>query len=213
MKHIGKLHVITDFSFQQKYSHADLAKMAIQGGADTIQFRQKIGPIRDLLFNAARVREVCSEADVTFLVNDRIDLALAVEADGVHLGQSDMPIDRARAILGEKAIIGATTPSVKLAEQAHRQGADYVGFGPIFPTKSKANPTKVVGLDGLQAFCAEISLPVIAIAGITPWNAHDVIEQGAHGIAVMSAVTLSDSPVSTTELFAKTLQHHPSGKV
>lgn len=179
--------------------------MAVQGGADTIQFRQKTGSIRDLLHNAEQVQKVCAKSNVVFLVNDRVDLALAVGADGVHVGQSDLPVHRVRAIMGKKAIIGATTPSLALALEAQQQGADYVGFGPVFQTKSKANPTSVVGLDGLRDFCAEFSLPVIAIAGITPWNAHHVLQQGAHGVAVMSAITLSDDPISTTELFAKTL--------
>ena len=175
--------------------------MAIQGGAEVIQFRQKNGSIRDMFAEAKAVKNVCEHADVTFLINDRIDLALAVHADGVHLGQTDLPVSAARDILGPDAIIGVTTPDINLATQAEKDGADYVGFGPVFITRSKANPTSVKGINGLQKFCRSVNLPVIAIAGITVDRTIEVIEAGAHGVAVMTAISLAQYPEIETQKF------------
>jgi len=202
MKQIGKLHVLTDFSFQQKHSHAELARMAIQGGADTIQFRQKHGSIRDFLESARAVQAVCSELGITLLVNDRVDVAVAVGAGGVHLGQEDLPVADARRVLGPDAIIGVTTPSLSLARKAIEGGADYVGFGPVFPTKSKSNTVAVQGLDGLAAFCSSVSIPVIAIAGITVERCLEVMEAGAYGVAIMTAISLAQYPEIEAQKFA-----------
>jgi thiamine-phosphate pyrophosphorylase len=202
MKRIGKLHILTDFSFQQKYSHAELARLAIQGGADTIQFRQKHGSIRDFLASARSVQEVCAESGTTFLVNDRVDIAMAVGANGVHLGQEDLPLEDARRVMGPEAIIGLTTPTLALAEKAARLGADYVGFGPVYPTKSKANPAAVKGVDGLSQFCKGCPLPVIAIAGITVDRCAEVLAAGAYGVAVMTAVSLAQYPEIEAQKFA-----------
>lgn len=202
MHQIGRLHVLTDFTFQQRHSQADLARMAIQGGADVIQFRQKAGSIRDILAEASAVKAVCAEHGVTFLVNDRLDIALAVEADGVHLGQNDMPAELARGILGPDKVVGVTTPEIKMAHKAKNDGADYVGFGPVYLTRSKANPTSVKGISGLGTFCHESPLPVIAIAGITVERALEVMEAGAHGVAVMTAISLAQYPELESQRFS-----------
>ena len=205
MHRIGRLHVLTDFTFQQRYSHAEQALMAIKGGAEVIQFRQKHGSIRDMYAEAMAVKKVCKHENVTFLVNDRVDLALAVGADGVHLGQTDLPVSAARRILGPGALIGVTAPDRELARRAEEQGADYVGFGPVFLTRSKANPTSVKGVGGLQKFCGSVSLPVIAIAGITVDRTAEVLEAGAHGIAVMTAISLAQYPEIETQKFSLAL--------
>ena len=194
MNQIGRLHVLTDFTFQQRHSQADLARLAIQGGADVIQFRQKRGSIRDILAEAQSVKAVCDGSDVTLLINDRVDIAQAVGAHGVHLGQDDLPVSVAREILGPDHIIGVTAPDLNSARKATTDGADYVGFGPVYMTRSKANPTSVKGLDGLAAFCSSVSIPVIAIAGITVERTAEVIQAGAHGVAVMTAVSLAQYP-------------------
>jgi len=179
--------------------------MAIQGGAEVIQFRQKHGSVRDMFAEAMAVKKVCEHQEVTFLINDRVDIALAVGADGVHLGQTDLPVSAARSILGPNAIIGVTAPDVELAKLAEKQGADYVGFGPVFLTRSKANPTSVKGVPGLQKFCSSVSLPVIAIAGITVDRTREVLEAGAHGIAVMTAISLAQYPEIETQKFSLAL--------
>jgi thiamine-phosphate diphosphorylase len=189
---IGRLHVITDTTLQHRYSHAELAELAIRGGADTIQYRSKSPDIRLLLREASEVRDVCAHHGVTFLVNDRVDVALAVDADGVHLGRDDMPLPLARKLLGPEKIIGGTVRNVDHLLQAIRESADYVGLGPVFGTSSKAVAHDLLGLEIVQQVSAVSTIPVIAIAGITAANAAEVIAAGAAGIAVIGAVCCAD---------------------
>lgn len=204
-KKLGRLHVLTDFHFQQRFSPADLAELALDGGADTIQLREKRQEIRHILLQADEVAEVCREKGFTFLVNDRLDVALATRADGVHLGQTDFPIHRARAILGEHAIIGATASTLKQALDAAREGADYIGYGPVFQTRSKANPTSVKGLGLLRTVCSQVDVPVVAIGGITAHHIASVFEAGAFGVAVMTAVTVARDPAAATALLREAI--------
>ncbi|MGI9175516.1 MAG: thiamine phosphate synthase [Rhodothermales bacterium] len=203
---IGRLHVLTDFFFQQRFSHAELAQLAISGGADMVQFRQKTGALRHKLHEARRVVDVCAEADVPLVIDDHLDVSLAVDAAGVHLGQEDFPIREARRLLGPEALVGATATTVAQALQAQGDGADYIGFGPVFPTGSKANPASTKGLDGLTAVCEAVALPVIAIAGITPPRVPLVLEAGAHGVAVLSAIALAEQPDRATALFRQAIE-------
>lgn len=203
---IGRLHILTDFVFQQRLSHAALAKEAIAGGAETIQFRAKDGSTRDRYVEALRTADVCRGAGVPLLVDDWLDLALAVDASGVHLGQLDLPVEAARRVLGPDAVIGATATSVAQARTAEDAGASYLGFGPVFPTASKRNPASVKGLNGLAAVCAAVSIPVIAIAGITPERVRPVIEAGAHGVAVMTAVSTASDPRAAAAAFRDALE-------
>jgi len=200
-KSVGRLHVITDYHLQQKRSHAALAQLAIRGGADSIQFRQKHGGVRNMLIEARKVRDVCRDASTPLLINDRIDITQAVEADGIHLGQRDFPIDATRRLLGPDLIIGATATSSEQAMQAYENGADYIGFGPVFETRSKRNPKSVKGLERLQQACASVPIPVVAIGGITHDRVRPVLEAGAHGIAVLSAVATANQPDRATARF------------
>lgn len=195
---LGRLHVLTDFHFQQRFSHAELAELAIRGGADTIQFRQKLGGVRHRLREARHAQEVCQQKGIPFIVNDTLDVALAVGATGVHLGQTDFPVAEARKILPPDAIIGATAATIPQAERAWRDGASYLGFGPVFLTSSKANPAAVIGVEGLAQVCQSVPIPVIAIAGITAERVDEVMEAGAYGIAVMTAVTIAEDPELAT---------------
>lgn len=199
-KKIGRLHVLTDFHFQQRFSHAGLASCAINGGADTIQLREKRVGVRHVLLQADEIADFCRKTDTPFLVNDRIDIALATHADGVHLGASDFPLHRARAVLSGRAVIGATATTVEQAIAAYEEGADYIGFGPVFHTDSKANPASVKGIASLRTVCELVDIPVIAIAGITVQRIPAVIEVGAHGVAVMTAVTTAKDPEAATAL-------------
>lgn len=200
---IGRLHVLTDYHFQQRYSHAELARLAIEGGADTIQFRQKTGPIRHRLVDARRAATVCGENEIPLLIDDLIDITLAVGAEGVHLGQDDFPVDAARSILGPERIIGATATTLDQALRAQKLGANYIGFGPVYPTRSKDNPAPVKGLEGLAAVCRAVDLPVIAIAGMTPSRSRQAIYAGAHGVAVMTGISLADNPCVATRRYRK----------
>jgi len=201
----GRLHILTDFHFQQRLSHAELAEAAIAGGADTIQFRQKTGPLRARLHELERTLAVCRQRGVPLLVDDHVDLALAAGAPGVHLGQDDLPIPLARRLLGPDAIVGATASTAEEAARAEAEGASYVGFGPVYATGSKANPQAVRGLRGLAAACQAVSLPVIAIAGMTPERVPEVLSAGAHGVAVMTAVTTAPDVAAATARFRAAL--------
>ena len=193
-RRIGRLHVITDFKMQQIRSHADLARLALRGGADTIQFRQKHGGIRNVLAQAHATQAVCTDASMPLIVNDRVDIAQAVGAAGVHLGQEDFPIEEARALLGDEAIIGATANKVSQVVTAYEQGATYVGFGPVFETRSKRNAKSVTGLETLAEACEAVPIPVIAIGGITHDRVRPTLEAGAYGVAVLSSVATSKNP-------------------
>ncbi|MEM6783995.1 MAG: thiamine phosphate synthase [Bacteroidota bacterium] len=198
---LGRLHVLTDFVFQQRFSHEELARLAIAGGADVVQFRQKGGTLRAKLHELRPVAEACQERQATLLVDDHIDLALAVEAEGVHLGQTDLPIADARRVLGPDAVIGATATTLAQARKAEAAGATYIGFGPVFSGRSKAAPASTKGLSGLAAVCAAVSIPVIAIGGVTATRVADVLDAGAHGVAVMTAISTAAHPETATRAF------------
>ena len=197
MKKIGKLHVITDVVLQDRFSHVALAQMAVAGGADAIQFRQKEGSTRALVETAIAVKNACG--DVPLIVNDRVDVAIAAEADGVHLGQDDFPIAKARDLLGEDAVIGGTAKTLLQAQQCFADGADYIGFGPIYATGSKADAGMVRGLEDLREMVSGVNIPIIAIGGIAIENVGEVMRAGAHGIAVISAVCCQPDPIEATQ--------------
>lgn len=169
-------------------SHVDVAKAAIEGGASIIQYRDKNASSRKLLNDALALRRITRETGVMLIINDRVDIALAVEADGVHLGQDDLPLDEARRIVGDTYIIGISATRLNEAVDAAKQGADYIGLGPIFPTPSKDDASEPIGLEGLTNVRAAIDLPIVAIGGITIDNIEEVIKAGSDGIAVISAV-------------------------
>jgi thiamine-phosphate pyrophosphorylase len=206
MKKIGRLHVLTDTSLQTHLSHLELAELAIAGGADAIQFRQKSGATREMIRVAGQMKDLCRKSGVTFLVNDRLDWALASQADGIHLGQEDFPIPLARKILGEKAVIGGSAGTLEEARKCLREGADYVGFGPVFPTTSKEDAAPAGGLVLLERVVKEITLPIIAIGGINQDNALQVMQTGVYGIAVISAVCCQPNPKESARLLRKLME-------
>ena len=193
-KKIGKFHVLTDSDLQKKFSHLELARMAIAGGADTIQFRQKAGPTRELIETACRMKKVCAEAGVVFIVNNRLDVALASDADGVHLGQDDFPIPLARTYLGPDKIIGGSAVTLEETQKCYNEGADYVGFGPVYPTSSKDDAGPVTGIERLRQVSGSVPIPLVAIGGISLNNIQEVMRAGAKGIAVISAVCCQVDP-------------------
>ena len=198
MKNIGMLHVLTDITLQSRFSHVELTRQAIAGGADTIQFRQKSGSTREMIDIARRMKRVCGEAGVSFIVNDRLDIALASEADGVHLGQDDFPLPLARKLLGPDRILGGSASDMEEARICLSEGADYVGFGPVFPTTSKDDAGPVSGIERLKEIVENIPVPIIAIGGISAKNAPAVMKAGAAGIAVISAVCCQEDPLEAT---------------
>ncbi len=206
MKKVGRFHVLTDTCLQTQFSHLELAQLAIAGGADTIQLREKTAETREMIRVAEQMQALCQRAGVTFIVNDRIDVAIASRADGVHLGQNDFPIPLARSLLGEDAVIGGSAGSMEEARKCLLEGADYIGFGPVYPTASKEDAGPVSGLDLLKRVVDEIPLPIVAIGGVTRENATLVIQAGAHGIAVISAVCCQKDPAEAARCLCRLLE-------
>ena len=206
MKTIGVLHVITDTTLQSQFTHAELAELAIRGGADTVQLRQKWGTTRELVAIAEAMQAVCEPHKVPLIVNDRADIALAIGATGAHFGQDDMPVSIGRRILPTEAIIGASARTEEKILEAITAGADYIGFGPIYGTTSKPDAEMAKGLERLRRMCDIAACPVIAIGGISVETAGDVIRAGAHGIAVISAVCAHPKPDVATQALLNEIQ-------
>jgi len=203
MKKIGKLCVITDTVIQKKYSHAEIARMAIKGGADMIQFRDKQMSTSDLINTAYEIKKICSKSNVTFIINDRVDVTMIVDADGVHLGNDDIPVEEARKLLGKDKIIGKTYHKLRARQKKRKEEADYFGFGHIFPTNSKVKTTRPIGLNDLKQSVLLRGVPLLAIGGITIDNASSVMETGVHGIAVIAGVIKTDDPVQSVRTLKK----------
>jgi thiamine-phosphate diphosphorylase len=181
----------------------DLARAMLAGGARLLQLRSKTTATGALLSTAVRLRELTAAAGATFIVNDRADVARACDADGVHLGQDDLPVDAARALLGPGAIVGFSTHSETQLAAAYELGADYLAFGPIFATTSKSTADPVLGCERVRAARALTTGPLIAIGGITAATAPAVLAAGADAVAVIAAlVRAPDVERATAELLA-----------
>lgn len=182
------LYIVTDEAVGLGRSHIDLARMALQGGADVIQLRDKKMPSRQLYQVASGIRALTLDAGALFIVNDRVDIALASMADGVHLGQQDLAVAEARRIAPPGFIIGCSVGTPQEAVLAETAGADYIALSPIFPTTSKDDAGNGHGLATLRSIRSVSSLPLVAIGGINKGNVAPVIAAGADGVAVISAV-------------------------
>jgi thiamine-phosphate pyrophosphorylase len=183
--YLGGLCCITDQSIAQ-LSFEDMALRALQAGIGWLQYRDKESSRRLIYEEAVNLRKITRDFNAVLIVNDHADIAYAVDADGVHLGQNDLPLHEARKIMKQK-IIGISTHSMEQAREAEKGGADYIGFGPVFPTATKdAGAPK--GLDMLREIRREITIPVVAIGGITSGNVRSVLEAGADAVAVASAL-------------------------
>ena len=188
----SRLYVITGQAFLRGRRLEDVIAAAIRGGADTIQLREKDYSGRELLEAGHLLRRVTRELGARLIINDRIDVAHAVDADGVHLGQGDLPIAAARAILGPDKIVGLSTHNVEEAVLAERAGANYIGLGPMKPTQTKLDTEPVVGPSGLREVRRHVQLPIVAIGGIKQEDVAEIIRSGANAVAIISAVIGSD---------------------
>jgi thiamine-phosphate pyrophosphorylase len=182
------LYVITDEKIGHGRSHTELAECALLGGADCIQLRDKETSGSALYRTASLIRSLTEDANALFIMNDDLDIALASGADGVHLGQKDLPVQDARKMVPGDFIIGVSVGSVEEAIRAERAGADYLALSPTFSTRSKDDAGDGHGLVTLREIASATRLPVIAIGGITRYNLRSVIAAGAEGVAVISAV-------------------------
>jgi thiamine-phosphate diphosphorylase len=199
------LYVILDRTAARGRDLTGILESTIAGGCRMVQLREKEWPSGRLLALADRLRARCREARVTFVVNDRLDLALALAADGVHLGQEDLPPRVARPLLRPGMLLGVSTHSVEQARAAQAAGADYVAVGAMFPTATKPD-FELVGPDLVRKLRAEIRAPLIGIGGITPDNVGEVIRAGAAGVAVISAVCAADDPERATRRFLEAIR-------
>lgn len=168
-----------------------MVSIVLRAGVKWIQYREKNNPRRDIYKEAVILRRLAEEFNATFIVNDHADIALAVNADGVHLGQEDLPVKEARKILGKEKIIGISTHSIEQAVDAEAGGADYIGFGPIFHTKTK-DAGEPKGIAALREIKRHVKIPVVAIGGINTENLESVLDSGADAVAAASAILSGD---------------------
>ncbi len=194
------LYCIIDAQLLGKRDIQEVADQMIQGGATLIQYRDKISDTRLFYDNAKVIQEICKVHHIPFIVNDRVDIALAVNADGVHIGQRDLPLSIVRKIVPKAMLVGVSISSIAEFEQC--ADADYYGIGALFPTKTKSTAT-VIGLNIVRSLRLRTFLPLIGIGGIQPENAAEVIRAGCNGIAVISAILCSENIYTTTRTFRR----------
>jgi thiamine-phosphate pyrophosphorylase len=208
-----RLYVITDERLGRGRTHLEIAEAAIRGGADVIQMRDKTASGRRLCEVALRLRALTREAKVSFIVNDRPDIALAADADGVHVGRQDLPASAARRIMGPGRILGVSAESVEEAVVAEREGADYLGVGPVFEAwGTKEDAGEPLGLDLIAQVRRHCRIPIVAIGGITAENAREVRDAGADAAAVISAVVAADDVAEAARRLKRALADAEGGR-
>jgi thiamine-phosphate pyrophosphorylase len=193
------LYLVTDRSLSKGRSTAEIVAAAVAGGVSCIQLREKSCGTREFLNEALALQPLLKSRNIPLIINDRLDIALAIEADGVHLGQSDMPIGMARKIAGDSLIIGISAESVDDALRAEQEGADYLGISPVFSTPTKTDTAPPLGLEGVRQIRALVDIPLVGIGGINSDNAESVLAAGADGIAVVSAIVSAADPAGAAK--------------
>jgi thiamine-phosphate pyrophosphorylase len=199
---LWRLHVLTDRKASRGRSHLQVAQAAIAGGADVLQLRDKEASSGLLYQEALQLRKLTRDAQVPFIVNDRLDIALAVDADGVHVGQEDLPASVVRKIMGPGKILGVSVVTFEEAIRAEKDGADYLGVGPVFEARgTKPDTCEPLGVDCIARIRGHCRLPIVAIGGINAENARKVREAGADAAAVISAiVSANDISLATRRM-------------
>jgi thiamine-phosphate pyrophosphorylase len=188
------LYLVTDRGLARGRSNSAIVAAAVRGGVTCVQLREKTCSTREFIEEAARLKALLKPNGVPLIINDRLDVALAVGANGVHLGQSDMPLAAARSLVGSTMVIGISAESVEDAVAAQAGGADYLGVSPIFATPTKPDTAAPLGMAGLQAIRRAVNLPLVAIGGLNHRNAAQAIRAGADGVAVVSAIVAAEDP-------------------
>ena len=192
------LYCIIDKEWLKGRAAAEIADQMIRGGAGLIQYRDKMSDTGQFYEDAMVIKNVASSKGIPFIINDRVDIALAVRADGVHLGQADLSVEVAREVTGNRMIVGGSVHSISEFEKVKQ--ADYFGVGAVYPTKTKLNP-QVSGIDFIREIRIKTTKPIIGIGGITPENCTPVMKAGADGVAVISGILGSDDIESSTRKF------------
>lgn len=188
------LYLVTDRHLSKGRSIVDIVAAAVAGGVSCVQLREKHLATREMVAVARALVGLLRPMGIPLIVNDRVDVTMAADADGVHLGQNDMHIDDAKRILGPRRIVGISAESVEDAVRAEREGADYIGISPVFATATKADIAEPLGLAGVRRIRSEVALPLVGIGGISDVNATEVVRAGADGVAVVSAIVSAESP-------------------
>ena len=188
------LYLVTDRSLAGGRTTLEIIEQAVRGGVTAVQLREKQASTREFLREAQQVCSFLREHDVALIINDRLDVAMAIDADAVHLGQQDMPLETARKLVGSSMQIGISVESVDDALSAAAGGADYLGVSPVFDTPTKTDTAPALGLKGLAAIRRAVSLPLVAIGGLHAGTAQEVLRHGADGLAVVSAIVSAPSP-------------------
>lgn len=202
MKNIDlSLYLVTDKSDDVE-KFLNTIEEAIKGGVSVVQIREKTAETLDFYNLALKVKEITSKYDVPLIINDRVDVALAIDADGVHVGQSDMPCEVTRKLIGEDKILGVSAATIDEAKKAQKDGADYIGSGAVFPTATKDDAPSITKED-LKEIVESIDIPVVAIGGITLDNAHELTDTGIAGLSVVSAIMSADNPKKASEELLK----------
>ena len=206
------LYLVTDRALSRGRATAEIVRAAVAGGVTCVQLREKHCGTREFLEEARALRVVSRALGIPLIVNDRVDVALAVGADGVHLGQQDMPLADARRLGPPGWIIGVSAESPADAIRAEQEGADYVGVSPVFATPTKADAAPPLGLEGLRNIRAAVKIPLVAIGGIHAGNARAAIRAGADGLAVVSAIVSADSPRAAAAILRREIDAEKRGK-
>jgi thiamine-phosphate pyrophosphorylase len=198
---IGRLHVLTD--------RLDVASAALAAGAPVIQVRSKERTDAELYELVCRVREECAAHGAICIVDDRLHVAVATGAHGAHVGEHDLPVTAARRVLGSTAVLGATARNPADAAAHEAAGASYLGVGPVYATTTKVGLPHPLGAAGVAAVAAAVTIPVIAIAGVTAERVPELLDAGAHGVAVIGALANAEDPVRATEELLRALEKYP----
>ena len=200
------LYLVTDRALSLGRSTVEVVRAAIRGGVSCVQLREKGCSTREFMDEARLLKALLAGTGVPLFINDRLDVALAVGADGVHLGQNDLHIADARRLVGNRMIIGISAESVADAIRAEAEGADYIGASPVFTTPTKTDTAPPLGLDGLRAIRRAVQLPLVAIGGIDADNAAQVLRAGADGLAVVSAIVSAPCPRTAAAVLRQRIQ-------
>lgn len=187
------LYLITDRALSRGRSTVDVVRAALAGGVDVVQLRDKEAEAAAIVDEGLRVHELTARYQAPLIVNDRVDVALAIEAEGAHVGQTDLPAGMARKLLPAPALLGVSTSSVDMARHAQQQQADYVGFGPVYPTTTKETTASPRGVERMRDTLEKIDIPLVALGGISERNISEVVAAGADHVAVCSAIVSAEN--------------------
>ena len=192
------LYLVTDRKLSRKRSSEEIVGAAVRGGVTCVQLREKHCSTREFIRAARSLQPILHRYNIPLIINDRLDVALAVGADGLHLGQSDMHIGDARRLAGKQMIIGISAENLDDAIIAEQEGADYIGISPVFATDTKTDTAAPLGLEGIRRIRKAVNIPLVGIGGINMSNAREIFSAGADGVAVVSAIVAADCPETAT---------------